>query len=748
MRDAARKNAQRGSLSRGHFADGNFPYNRHMADYALRIMKYYGLLEEIIGLVLASIPVRDRRGLVDRIYFGDGKPGKGEMPDGSYTRVARNLRHPGNIDDEILGDVFQGNTVMDEAAVIGALKERLRGAVARWDGKAARGLERRADELKGALGLDDRDISLLVFLCCVYSTNLGYLKEMQDDLTYSGFLNFISVATGLPAGTVKERLGSDGRLFRTGIIEGIDTVRPDFYSLNDNVADFLAGSSDRSLIEKSIRIDTERVYELASFGVDTESAEIVRGLLSADRPVNLIFHGDAGTGKTEFARAVAASTGKRVYLLNHRPETGRKGGGEYDPLLVLNVAGRAVPADKGIIIVDEADYILNTGDRFSLVSDTVEKGMLNAFLDRSRSQMIWISNRVSNMEESSLRRFSYSLHFRAYTGREREKIWHAILAGSPLRPWVSPDLVRVLSLEFRVNAGGIASAVEAAALMFRGRRKSPAAVSACLRRLLERHEEMIRRDNGRRKALGGLTERYDLSSLNTDTEPGRVISTVTAFADRWTGSVEERDENLNILFWGPPGTGKTEFVKYLAKHAGMRLLVRRYADLESMWVGQAEKNIAAAFDEAEETRAILFIDEADSFFTRRDGARHSWEVSRTNEFLTRMENHRGIFICCTNLLPSMDEAALRRFHVKVHFDTLSEDGKERLYRAYFLRKGERLAGAMRRRIISIEGLTPGDFAAVSRGILHACEGENNHERIIADLATEAGYRVKKRTVGF
>src|SRR5690606_6356820 len=92
----------------------------------------------------------------------------------------------------------------------------------------------------------------------------------------------------------------------------------------------------------------------------------------------------------------------------------------------------------------------------------------------------------------------------------------------------------------------------------------------------------------------------------------------------------------------------------------------------SPYVGMAEKHIAAMFREADLECAVLLLDEADSLLQDRRGAERSWEVTQVNEMLTQMENFHGIFIASTNLMDSLDEAAMRRFDVKVRFDYLSK----------------------------------------------------------------------------
>ncbi len=68
------------------------------------------------------------------------------------------------------------------------------------------------------------------------------------------------------------------------------------------------------------------------------------------------------------------------------------------------------------------------------------------------------------------------------------------------------------------------------------------------------------------------------------------------------------------------------FARWLADQLDAPLLAKRASDLMSMWSGETEKNLAWAFKQAETERAILLIDEADSFLHDRRGARTSWEI--------------------------------------------------------------------------------------------------------------------------
>jgi len=122
-----------------------------------------------------------------------------------------------------------------------------------------------------------------------------------------------------------------------------------------------------------------------------------------------------------------------------------------------------------------------------------------------------------------------------------------------------------------------------------------------------------------------------------------------------------------LCLYGLPGTGKTQFAEHLALELGKPILIKRASELFDKYLGESEKRIAEAFDQAEEDGAILLLDEADSFLRDRSRSMHSWEVTTVNELLQRMERFEDIFICTTNLYAQVDVAALRRFTFKLEF---------------------------------------------------------------------------------
>lgn len=207
--------------------------------------------------------------------------------------------------------------------------------------------------------------------------------------------------------------------------------------------------------------------------------------------------------------------------------------------------------------------------------------------------------------------------------------------------------------------------------------------------------------------------------------------------------------SARVLLYGAPGTGKTAFVHWLTRHLGRELVSRRVSDIVSPLVGETEKLLAGAFREAAQSRAVLFFDEIDSFLQDRGRARQSWEITQVNELLVQMESFAGIFIAATNLEQSLDQAAQRRFDVKLGFAPLAP---ERAWR-HLLRCARRLGMArpgkiLRSRLQTLALLTPGDFALAERRCRNM--GESDPQALYQILAGECAAKpgAQQRTIGF
>ena len=142
------------------------------------------------------------------------------------------------------------------------------------------------------------------------------------------------------------------------------------------------------------------------------------------------------------------------------------------------------------------------------------------------------------------------------------------------------------------------------------------------------------------------------------------------------------------LFYGSPGTGKTETVYQLARKTGRNIMVVDVPQLKSMWVGQSEKNVKALYRYREQVKRskqtpILLFNEADAIIgKRKNGAENAvdkMENSLQNIILQEMEQLDGIMIATTNLQQNMDKAFERRFLYKIKFDKPTEEARAHIW---------------------------------------------------------------------
>jgi SpoVK/Ycf46/Vps4 family AAA+-type ATPase len=155
---------------------------------------------------------------------------------------------------------------------------------------------------------------------------------------------------------------------------------------------------------------------------------------------------------------------------------------------------------------------------------------------------------------------------------------------------------------------------------------------------------------------------------------------------RQWGLAERHTTGLGLAFHfaGPPGTGKTVCAEALAYTLEKKLLVVRYAELESRWVGQTAKHVAAVFRAAERQDAVLFFDEADAIAGRRFtslAAAYEREANAVvNVLLHELETFPGVVIFATNLAANMDPAFERRIRTHILFEMPNLEERERIWR--------------------------------------------------------------------
>lgn len=143
---------------------------------------------------------------------------------------------------------------------------------------------------------------------------------------------------------------------------------------------------------------------------------------------------------------------------------------------------------------------------------------------------------------------------------------------------------------------------------------------------------------------------------------------------------------LIAMFTGASGTGKTMSAELLAREQGVDLYKVDLSEVVSKYVGETEKNLSRVFDEAEDSNAIIFFDEADALFGKRGDvkeAKDRWANIEVNFLLQRVEEYSGVVILASNLRQNIDEAFLRRIHVIVDFPSPDAAMRARIWNGMF-----------------------------------------------------------------
>ena len=145
-----------------------------------------------------------------------------------------------------------------------------------------------------------------------------------------------------------------------------------------------------------------------------------------------------------------------------------------------------------------------------------------------------------------------------------------------------------------------------------------------------------------------------------------------------------KGNGVAALFSGPPGTGKSMCAGLIANELGLDLYVVDGSKISSKWIGETEKNLAALFDAAEASHAVLLFDEADALFGKRSDVKSSNDKHANAEvsyLLQRVEHYSGIAILTSNHESAIDPAFQRRLATHVRFELPDAEERSALWKA-------------------------------------------------------------------
>lgn len=589
------------------------------------------------------------------------------------------------------------------------------------------------------IGLSKTEAEILKFAIVIHShRGLDNAADLLDYIDTRGVIYVLSYLLGISAKKVRKAFSNDGILARSGLLRfsnsEIEKMRGRL-SLMPGLSNLLFISQTGEMLNHYFRIAKSAQLKTEDYQYIESDYQLIKSYLHHGKNdrlkgINILLHGVPGTGKSELARTLSHDLDLQLYEISTTNEDGEAllGNNRFSAYqLSQQVLSKQ---NNALIVFDEVEDVFP--DEFSLFGNSSSEGKRKAWINQQLEEnpvpAIWISNNIEQIDHAFIRRFDFVLELEQPPKKVREKILNKYLGDLP----ISQQWIKQAAANQHLAPALISRAAKVISVINNKQNNSEQSLEKILGNTLGAmgHSKIL---------IEPKTEEtlsYRLDALNPDRDIKQLVDGLKSHPQG------------RICLYGPPGTGKTEFGRFVAKQLDQQLLVKRASDLLNAYVGGTEKQIANMFKQAQENNSVLLLDEADSFLQNRSGARNSWEITQVNELLTQMEDFKGIFICSTNLVDSLDAACLRRFDFKIKFNYLKPKQTWTLFQQTLKDLNTRCKNKnhWKTELAKFNNLTPGDFATVIR--------QNNlnkikitPESLLKELSIESSFKQDTTTRG-
>ena len=593
-------------------------------------------------------------------------------------------------------------------------------------------------QLAAQVGLSQVESQILAFAVLMHTqrileTAINWLEKLNKHKVY----HVLSVLLGFTEVEIREALSRQSVLSQTALL----VLSDDRYSGLGGMLNLLSGSfSERFMMERGSPVDWLRDMIIPSQSPHLSLADYphlqnqldfllpyLRKTVDAKQNgINVFLYGAPGTGKTQLSRVLAQYLGCPLYEVASEGAEGNPVNGDQR-LRACRTAQAFFQNGPALMLFDEVEDVFK--DSYGSAAQT-RKAWMNRLLEENPVPTFWLGNSIDSIDPAFIRRFDWVVELPIPPKVQRERI----IRESCASVLTDKAIKRLAACEELAPAVVTRAAKVIGNLtdQFPVERLSFALQDLMDKTLIAQGHKGLNSNNSVR-----LPDFYDPDLLNCDADLTQLAIGI------------KRHGSARICLFGPPGTGKSAYSRWLAEYLGKPLHIKRGSDLLSMWVGGTEKSIAQAFQEAEQDNAVLLIDEIDSFLQERSSSQYSWEITRVNEMLTRMETYNGVFIASTNQMEGLDAASLRRFDLKVKFDALQPHQAWKLLQSHChsldLPEPE---NSLQFELQRLEGLTPGDFATLERQHLFRpiTDAKAFVDALQAECALKSTYQ--RQSIGF
>ena len=255
-----------------------------------------------------------------------------------------------------------------------------------------------------------------------------------------------------------------------------------------------------------------------------------KSVKNKEKGINLLFYGEPGTGKTEFAKILAEKIKAELYAVGEKFE-------DRDRKENLNLAYSILSKDNcACLLIDEADDFLGQ-EYFGFIKKKDDNKLyINRLLENNQTPTIWIINSIENIDKAYLRRFTYALNFSKPNLKIRTEMWQKSLKAHNLPS--DKKTAEEFAVQYKLSPSFITSAVRTAQLANGGLAEVKQSLNA-----LEKAY-----NNGRCIApKRNASTKFNPKLLNTDTDLTLLSERIKQLPQR----------NFSLCLYGASGTGKT-----------------------------------------------------------------------------------------------------------------------------------------------------------------------------------------------